>query len=204
MNGFDDLNGLNKGWDGLNQGFEERFKLLELFEQFEQRSLDGLNGLNYSLEEEGSVSVKYFEDLEVWRSARELTNRIYEVSAAGAFSKDYGLRDQMRRAAVSVMSNVAEGYERGGNPEFIQFLSIAKGSCGEVRCQLYVAADQGYLPKEQADQMIESLKRLSVMISNFIEYLKGSRYQGAKYKKVYKSMREEVEGIVKDHNERKV
>lgn len=84
----------------------------------------------------------YFEDLEVWKSARELANKVYKVTANGAFSKDYGLRDQIRRAVVSIMSNVAEGYERGGNQELIQFLSIAKGSFGEVRCQLYVAGDQ--------------------------------------------------------------
>src|SRR4030066_1647951 len=109
---------------------------------------------------------KYFEDLEVWKSSRELTRKIYKVTGDGSFSKDFGLRDQIRRAAVSVMSNIAEGFERGGNQEFIQFLYIAKGSCGEVRSQLYVALDQGYIGRKLFDQIFNSLKRLSGMISN--------------------------------------
>jgi four helix bundle protein len=82
------------------------------------------------------MAVKYFEDLEVWKSARTLTRKIYALTGKNAFSKDFGLCDQIRRASVSIMSNIAEGFERGGTQEFIQFLSIAKGSCGEVRCQL--------------------------------------------------------------------
>ena len=145
------------------------------------------------------MAVKYFEDLEVWKSARELTNRIYKLTGDGSFSKDFGLRDQIRRAAVSVMSNIAEGYERGGNQELIQFLSIAKGSCGEVRCQLYVALDQNYLVKEEGAKIIDEFKKLSIMINNFMEYLKGSNYKGTKYKKPpHKSMRDEVEELVKD------
>lgn len=145
------------------------------------------------------MAVKYFEDLEVWKSARELTNRIYKITGDGAFSKDFGLRGQIRRASVSVMSNVAEGFERGGNQELLQFLSIAKGSCGEVRCQLYVAIDQNYLAKEEGAKIIDEFKKLSIMINNFMEYLKGSNYKGTKYKKPpHKSMREEVEELVKD------
>ena len=72
-----------------------------------------------------------FEEIEAWQKARELTKRIYQISARGSFSKDFGLRDQVRRASVSIMSNVAEGYERGGTKEFLQFLSIAKGSVGD-------------------------------------------------------------------------
>ena len=78
------------------------------------------------------MAVKYFEDLDVWKEARRLTKEIYAATPDAKFSKDFGLRDQIRRAAVSVMSNIAEGFERGGNQEFIQFLYIAKGSCGEV------------------------------------------------------------------------
>jgi len=85
------------------------------------------------------MAVKYFEDLEVWKEARRLTNEIYGATRNDGFSKDFGLRDQIQRAAVSIMSNIAEGFERGGNQEFIQFLYIAKGSCGEVRAQLHVA-----------------------------------------------------------------
>lgn len=144
------------------------------------------------------MAVKYFEDLDVWKEARRLTQQVYWATEDSRFSKDFGLRDQIRRAAVSVMSNIAEGFERGGNQEFIQFLYIAKASCGEVRSQLYVALDQGYVGKEQFAQMFNSLKRLSGMISNLIDYLKGSRMRGEKYKKpVYKSLRDELEEIMK-------
>ena len=128
------------------------------------------------------MSARYFEDLEVWILSRELTNKIYNVSSDGRFAKDFGLRDQIRRSAVSIMSNIAEGYERGGNKEFIQFLSIAKASCGEVRSQLYVAMDQCYVGKTECEQLIDEFKKLSIMIHNFIEYLKGSRHKGTKYK----------------------
>jgi four helix bundle protein len=89
--------------------------------------------------------VQRFEDLIAWQKARELTASIYEVTRTGPFAADYGLARQIQRAAVSVMSNVAEGFERGRRAEFAQFLSIAKSSCGEVRSQLYVALDVGYL-----------------------------------------------------------
>lgn len=143
----------------------------------------------------------YFEDLEVWKSARELTNSIYKITAEGGFVKDYGLRDQIRRAAVSIMSNIAEGYERGGNQEFIQFLSIAKGSCGEVRCQLYVAGDQNYIDQNELKPLIEQCKRISIMINNFMEHLKSSRYKGPKYKMPkQKSVKETLDEIMKKIN----
>ncbi len=124
-----------------------------------------------------------FEDLEVWKLARQLTNQVYDVSKHGNFAKDYVLRDQIRRATVSVMSNIAEGFERGGNQEFIQYLSIAKGSCGEARSQMYIAIDQGYTDKKNSQALISSFRKLSVMINNFILYLKGSKFKGQKYKK---------------------
>jgi four helix bundle protein len=89
--------------------------------------------------------VQRFEDLIAWQKARALTASIYEVTRTGPFAADYGLARQIQRAAVSIMSNVAEGFERGRRAEFAQFLSIAKSSCGEVRSQLYVALDVGYL-----------------------------------------------------------
>ena len=141
----------------------------------------------------------YFEDLEVWKSARELTNRIYKITVEGGFAKDYGLRDQIRRAAVSIMSNIAEGYERGGNQEFIQFLSIAKGSSGEVRSQLYVALDQSYIEKNECERLLDAFKKLSIMLNNFMEHLNGSRFKGSKYKMPeQKSMKEEMDKIMKE------
>lgn len=143
----------------------------------------------------------YFEDLEVWKSARVLTNKIYEITRDNVFSKDYGLRDQIRRASVSIMSNIAEGYERGGNQEFIQFLSIAKGSCGEVRCQLYIAGDQDYISQNERKPLIEQCKRISIMINNFMEHLKGSGYKGSKYKMPkQKSVKETLDDIIKKIN----
>jgi four helix bundle protein len=127
------------------------------------------------------MQVKNFEDLEIWKDARALTRGIYQLTRDSKFSKDYGLRDQIRRAAVSIMSNIAEGFERGGNQEFIQFLYVAKASCGEVRSQLYVAVDQSYVVQKDCEELRKSFRRLSIMISNLIDYLKHSRMKGAKY-----------------------
>ena len=88
------------------------------------------------------ATVKKFEDLEIWQKARGVIREIYSISSVGEFSKDYGLKDQIRRSSVSIISNISEGFERDGNKEFLQFLSLAKGSCGELRAQLYVALDQ--------------------------------------------------------------
>jgi four helix bundle protein len=89
-----------------------------------------------------------FEDIGAWQKSRELTREIYRVSKQGPFSKDFGLRDQIRRASTSIMSNIAEGFERGGTGEFAQFLAISKGSAVEVKLQLYVAIDQEYIDKK--------------------------------------------------------
>jgi len=127
------------------------------------------------------MEVKNFEDLEIWKDARLLTKAIYRMTQDGGFAKDFALRDQIRRASMSVMSNIAEGFERGGNQEFIQFLYVAKGSCGEVRSQLYVAMDQSYIAQKDCDDAIKSFRRLSIMISNLIDYLKRSGMKGSKY-----------------------
>src|SRR5712692_2254998 len=91
------------------------------------------------------ATFKKFEEIEAWKKARELTKRIYALSRTGAFARDFSLRDQIRRASVSIMSNIAEGYDRSGTGEFVQFLATAKGSAAEVKCQLYVALDQKYI-----------------------------------------------------------
>jgi four helix bundle protein len=127
------------------------------------------------------MAIQNFEDLEIWKEARCLTREIYKLSKAANFSKDYSLRDQMRRAAVSIMSNIAEGFERGGNQEFIQFLYIAKASCGELRSELYVAVDQEYVDQKTANALLISLRRLSVMIKHLIDHLKRSTIRGPKY-----------------------
>jgi four helix bundle protein len=129
------------------------------------------------------MAVKVFEDLEVWKEARRLTQRIYRLTKNENFSKDFALRDQIRRATVSIMSNIAEGFERGGNQEFVQFLYVAKASCGEVRSQVYVALDQSYVASIEVDELTNSFKRLSSMISNFIIYLRKSGMKGEKFKR---------------------
>jgi len=125
--------------------------------------------------------VKNFEDLEIWKESRRLAGEIYRVTKDPKFSKDFCLKDQIHRAVISIMSNIAEGFERGGNQEFIQFLYVAKGSCGEVRSQLYVALDQSYMAQDGCADLSKSFKRLSIMISNLIDYLKRSGMKGAKY-----------------------
>jgi four helix bundle protein len=126
------------------------------------------------------AKLERFEDLEVWQQSRMIAKNIYIASSQGQFARDFGLRDQIRRAAVSIMSNIAEGFERGTNKEFIQFLYIAKGSAGEVRSQLYVALDLGYIEKDRFDQLNTDLLSLSRQISGFVQYLQSSSFKGAK------------------------
>ena len=95
-----------------------------------------------------SNEIKRFEDFVAWQKARALTAEVYMVTCQGQFARDFGLKDQIQRAAVSIMSNIAEGFERGRPSEFHQFLSVAKGSCAELRSQLYVALEAGYLERE--------------------------------------------------------
>ena len=116
--------------------------------------------------------IKKFEDIEAWQRARELTREIYAATHHGPFASDFGLRDQIRRSAVSIMSNIAEGFDRGGNRELIQFLFIAKGSAAEVQSQLYVAFDAGYLAQEQFEQLYELAGLTGRLIGGFIRYLK--------------------------------
>jgi four helix bundle protein len=128
------------------------------------------------------ATFKSFEDIEAWQKARQLSRKLYEVSNSGAFARDFGLRDQVRKASVSIMSNIAEGYERGGAREFIQFLSIAKASAGEVRSQLYVALDQNYIDKKTFDELSGLAREISRMITGLVTYLRKSGLKGTKYK----------------------
>ena len=126
--------------------------------------------------------ISNFEDLEIWKNARELCKDVYKITSNEPFIKDFRFRDQIRASAGSVMDNIAEGYEREGNKEFLQFLSIAKGSCGEARSQLYRAFDFGYIAKDLLDNLLEKAVNLSKQISNFMSYLRKSNYKGSKYK----------------------
>jgi four helix bundle protein len=126
--------------------------------------------------------IERFEDIEAWKRSRELTNLIYQASGAGRFAKDFALKDQIRRVSISTMSNIAEGFERGGDQEFIQHLAIAKGSCGEMRAQLYIALDQGYLSQEQFQQLCQEAEQINRMIAGFMTYLQKSPLRGSKYK----------------------
>jgi len=127
------------------------------------------------------AKIERFEDIEAWQKARELTKAIYSTTNDGKFSRDFGLRDQIRRASVSTMSNIAEGFGRGGNKEFIQFLSIAKGSVSEVQAQLYIAADAGYLTKDQFQQLYSLAESTGKLIGGFIRYLTKSSDKGVKF-----------------------
>lgn len=123
-----------------------------------------------------------FEDIESWKRARSFANEIYRLTGTGSFAGDFGLRDQIRRAAVSILSNIAEGFERGGDNEFLQFLSVAKGSCGEARAQLYIALDQTYISPSQFETLSKSANEVSQLISGLMKYLRQSTLRGSKYR----------------------
>ena len=126
--------------------------------------------------------IEKFEDIEAWKMAREITKMIYQISSSVNFSKDFALVNQIRRASVSIISNIAEGFERNGDKEFVQFLTIAKGSCGEVRAQLYVALDQNYIDEGQSIIIKNKLAETSRMLSGLIKYLQQSSLKGSKFK----------------------
>ncbi len=117
------------------------------------------------------VRIERFEDVESWKKGRELCKMVYRMTNAEGFKRDYGLRDQIRRASVSVISNIAEGFESQNDRTFIRYLYIAKGSSGEVRAQAYVALDQGYISEEEFKLLYTLATQISRLISGFIKYL---------------------------------
>ena len=122
-----------------------------------------------------------FEDIIAWQKARVLTLEIYSATRTGIFSKDFGLKDQLQRAAVSIGSNIAEGFERNGNREFVNFLYIAKGSAGEVQSQLYTAKDLKYVSEDDFKRLYGMADEIMRMIGALIKSIKSSSYKGTKY-----------------------
>lgn len=127
------------------------------------------------------ATIMRFEDIEAWKKGRELRKAVYAHTRKGDFAKDFALRDQIRRAAISITSNIAEGFDREGNREFLQFLSNAKGSCGEVRDQLYAALDEGYIVQAEFEALYNQSHEVSRLISGFMKYLRTTSIRGHKY-----------------------
>jgi len=123
-----------------------------------------------------------FEEIDCWQKARILTSEVYSMSGQQMFAKDFGLRDQIRRTSVSIMSNIAEGFERSGTREFRQFLAISKGSVGELKSQFYLALDQKYVSREAFDHLFKQASETGRMIGGLIIYLSKTNKKGSKYK----------------------
>jgi len=117
------------------------------------------------------MPIQRFEEMKVWQDSRKLSQQIYSITKSKDFKRDFGLRDQIQRASVSVMSNIAEGYERDSNRELIRFLNYSKGSVGEIRSLLYVAFDQEYITKDQFNELKDAATVISIQVANFIKYL---------------------------------
>lgn len=127
------------------------------------------------------MNIKRFEDLEIWQEARELCKIVYEITSIAPFCNDFKFRDQMRASAGSAMDNIAEGFDRGGNKEFYQFLSVSRGSTGEVRSQSYRAFDNKYITEKKLNELLERTDSLSRKIYNLMQHLKTSDIKGLKY-----------------------
>jgi four helix bundle protein len=127
------------------------------------------------------MNIKRFEDLEIWKEARQLCKIVYEITSTGPFSTDFKFRGQIRSSAGSSMDNIAEEFDRCGNKEFYQFLSISRGSAGEVRSQSYRAFDYKYISDEKLDELLERTDSLSKKIYNLMQHIKRSEIKGLKY-----------------------
>jgi len=121
-----------------------------------------------------------FEDIEAWKRARELARDIYETSSGSRFAKDFALRDQFRRAAISVMANIAEGFGRGSSREFLQFLAVAKGSAEEVVSHLYVALDRAYITEETFERLAAQAREVGRVVGGLMAYLQRSELKGSR------------------------
>jgi four helix bundle protein len=127
------------------------------------------------------MNIKRFEDLEIWKEARELCKVVYAITSIVPFCNDFKFRDQMRASAGSTMDNIAEGFDRGGNKEFYQFLSVSRGSTGEVRSQSYRAFDNKYITEVKLNELLERTDSLSRKAYNLMQHLKSSDIKGLKY-----------------------
>lgn len=134
------------------------------------------------------ATIEKFEDIIAWQKAMELCNQIYTYTNKEKFSKDFGLKDQIRRSSVSIVSNIAEGFERISTNQFIYFLIIAKGSAGELRTQIYIAKNQNYITEEEFNLLNDKVLEVSKTISGFVSYLKGlknkTNFQNFKHSKL--------------------
>ena len=128
------------------------------------------------------ATIKRFEEIKAWQEARELARIVYRTTSRGAFAKDFGLKDQIQRAAVSVGSNIAEGFARNGNKEFAKFLWIAKGSAAEVQSQLYTALDVGYITDADFNAVYSKAESCIILIYRFLKSLRTSPISGERYK----------------------
>lgn len=128
------------------------------------------------------AKIEKFEDLQVWMLARVISQNIWLLFETTSLGKDFELKNQMSRSSGSIMDNIAEGFERRGNREFIQFLCIAKGSCGELRSQLYRALDRNHISKEQFEEIAGKTSHENQKLGSFISYLNSSEYRGTKFK----------------------
>lgn len=127
------------------------------------------------------ATIKKFEDLEIWQEARKLSKEIIHIAKNTELKTDYRFKEQIKSASGSVMDNIAEGFERNGNKEFRQFLSISKGSAGETRSQIYHLFDNEYINKKKLDFLISEYEKLSGKINNFIAYLNKNDFKGTKF-----------------------
>lgn len=127
------------------------------------------------------ATIKRFEDLDIWQEARKLSKEIIEIANTTDLKTDFKFKEQIKSSAGSVMDNIAEGFERNGNLEFRQFLSIAKGSVGETRSQIYRLFDSNYIDSQKLSHLVQAYENLSGKISNFISYLNKNDFKGTKF-----------------------